>query len=146
MADTLLGDIMRRRPVTLTMDHTLGDALKAVQNYAEQHVLVLEDGLLAGAVAVNDIHANISPFAGNPASERKQDKATTRKRVHQIMTRRVESTTVETTAHDAAHLLVSGNLSVVPVVGSRGQLVGIVTAADLLAVAFNLTLPQEDSE
>lgn len=52
-----------------------------------------------------------------------------------VMTRRVRTVRPETTAADAAALLIEHKIGSLPVVGADEQLVGVITATDFLEIA-----------
>ncbi len=54
-------------------------------------------------------------------------------RARDIMTQRVITTSPQTSIHDVARLLSERRISGLPVVNEAGQMIGIVTEADLLA-------------
>ena len=63
-------------------------------------------------------------------------------RVEEIMTPRVAVVTPETSVKDVAELLVRHDFGSLPVVNTNGQLVGIITEADLIAVEGNAPDPR----
>jgi CBS domain-containing protein len=56
-------------------------------------------------------------------------------RVADVMSKRVLTVTRSTTASEAAAIMIAERIHALPVIGAEEQLVGMITAADFLAVA-----------
>ncbi len=130
--DLQVHDVMNRRPVTIGMDATLLEARRLFQSHQFHHLLVLEAGRCIGVVSDRDLLKNISPFIGSPFSERPQDVATLRRRIHQVMTRKLISIPSTAAVHEAARLMIERKVSCLPVIDGERDLVGIVTLRDLV--------------
>lgn len=55
--------------------------------------------------------------------------------VHEVMTKRVVTVRPEQRAHEAAALMLEHRIGALPVIGERGQLVGLLTETDFLRLA-----------
>jgi acetoin utilization protein AcuB len=123
--------IMTSRVATVEMD----DTLRSINNIFCQanfhHLLVIENGQLAGVISDRDLLKASSPFLDTPA-ERPRDVARLSRKAHQIMTREPITVTPDTTVAEAASILMKKNVSCLPVVSSQGKIEGIVTWKDLL--------------
>lgn len=127
-----LRQIMTPHVITVSMD----DGLRAVRQLFDEnsfhHLLVVENGKLAGVISDRDLLRHLSPFLGHDLAERSQDTATLNKRAHQIMTRRPISATPETTLQEAIALILDHRISCLPIVDAQSHPVGIVTWRDIL--------------
>lgn len=63
------------------------------------------------------------------------------KTVSEIMTRKIITTTMETTVRELAELFVSERIGSIPVLDADGALAGIVSESDLVEQGKNLHLP-----
>jgi acetoin utilization protein AcuB len=125
-------DIMTAELVTIGMDATMAEVDRIFRERRFHHLVVLDRGQPVGVLSDRDLLKAISPFAGMPMSERRQDADTLRRRVHQIMTRRLVSITPEATVLEAARLFLSQRVSCLPVIHAAGALVGILTTRDMV--------------
>lgn len=124
-------DLMTPEVVTISMDHTLEQAQKVFEQRRFHHLIVLEKNKPVGVISDRDLLKNISPFVGVRFSQRAQDVATLKKKIHQIMTRRLVSIGSGLLAIEAARRMMRFNVSCLPVIDGE-RLVGIITARDLL--------------
>jgi acetoin utilization protein AcuB len=118
--------------ITIGMD----DKLKIVQELFERfhfhHLLVVhKDWTLAGVVSDRDLLKALSPFTGT-LSERSQDVATLDRRVHQIMSRSPIVASRDRAVDEAAVMMLSNNISCLPIVRPDDTVEGIVTLKDIL--------------
>ena len=132
----LVKDLMRPHVVTIAMDNVLRDARQIFDRRRFHHLVVIEKGRPVGVVSDRDLLKNISPFIGG-LSEKPRDVATLKKRIHQIMTRKLVSIGPESPASEAAHLMIKRNVSCLPVIDKKEKLLGIITARDLLRLVVH---------
>jgi acetoin utilization protein AcuB len=125
-------DLMSPKVVTIGMDDTLKVARRTFSQRRFHHLVVMEKGKAVGVVSDRDLLRHTSPFIGNPMSERPQDAATLRKRVHQIMTRRLICIAPDASPVEAAQLMMKEKVSCLPVINEDERLVGIITTRDLI--------------
>jgi len=130
-------ELMTPRPVTIGPDDRLARVRDLFARHGFTHLLVVEGGSVVGAVDDRRLLQALSPHVGT-VSETPRDVATLRRPVHQVMARRPATARVTTRAVELARLLLAGDTGCVPVVDSGRQLVGIVTASDLLRAAYPL--------
>lgn len=123
-------DIMTSKVVTIDLDVTLKEIREVFERARFHHVLVTENGELAGVISDRDILKAVSPFIGT-LSERQSDTDTLKKRAHQIMTRNVTTAMPTDTVEAAAKLMMAKRVSCLPVISKR-KIVGIVTMKDIL--------------
>jgi len=123
--------IVNRNVVTIGMDDSVVRVRELFDEHKFHHLLVVESGRLVGVISDRDLLRNVSPFVGK-RSERSQDMETLRRRVHQIMTRKPVTITLDVTVENAAEVMLEYRVSCLPVVTEGRQVVGIVTWRDLL--------------
>ena len=126
-----LSSIMTKDVVTVGMDTFLTDICRLFDENRFHHLLVIEDDELCGIISDRDLFKALSPFL-NTAAEQNRDLTTLRKRVHQIMSRKLITVTEDADVDETARLMVRENISCLPVMSSDGQIEGIVTRTDLL--------------
>ncbi|MGN6253257.1 MAG: CBS domain-containing protein [Marmoricola sp.] len=128
-------EVMTPRPVTAGPDDHLARVRDLLARHSFRHLPVLENGFVVGVIDDRRLLAAVSPHLGTP-SETPRDVATLRKPVHQVMARRPATARVTTRAVELARMLRESETGCVPVVDTGQLLVGIVTASDLLRVAY----------
>lgn len=113
----------------------LGDRLSMVKEIFDQsklhHLLAIEDSKLYGVVSDRDLLKALSPSLGT-VSETFKDRAALNKQVHQIMTRKPITLRPDAPLADAADLLITRNISCIPIVDAEMRPLGIVTWRDVL--------------
>ncbi len=125
-------EIMTSEVVTIGMDETLEAARSVFNQRRFHHLIVIEGGKPVGVISDRDLLKNISPFVGVRMSERAQDIETLRRRIHQIMTRRLVAIEPDAPAAQAARSMMHHRVSCLPVIENGTTLVGIITLRDLV--------------
>ena len=125
-------EVMISETTTIGLDDSVGRVRDLFVRHAFHHLLVVGKGKLVGVISDRDLLDNLSPFV-DKLSERSQDMATLKRRVHQIMTRKLVTVTLDTTVEDASHVMLKHGVSCLPVVAAEGCPKGIVTWRDLLS-------------
>lgn len=122
---------MRPRPVTVTPDDTLADALRLTRAHRIRHLpVVLTTGELVGILSDRDIRlAMPSPLT---VSDEERAGFLDRTPIGAVMTREVITASRLQTIEDAARTLYRHRISSLPVVNARGDLEGILTETDIL--------------
>jgi CBS domain-containing protein len=139
-----VAEIMTREPYTLGPDDTLADARKLMAEHHIRHIPILAgDGSLVGLVSQRDVLAAedssvIRGAAGGDANERYVA-------LSAIMTSPVQSVEEHAGLRGTALHLQKNRMGCLPVM-SGGQLVGIITDSDFVAIAVNLMELLEASE
>lgn len=140
MHTTVLRDIMTPHVITIDLDATLERVEEAFARYRFHHIVVTEHGKPVGIISDRDLLAARSPYVGT-LSEQARDTATMQRKAHQIMSRRLITARAESTAADAALVLVQHAIGALPILDACGALVGIVTWRDLLRWAVRELAP-----
>lgn len=128
---TTIESIMTRHVVQVPMDATLEQIRALFDQHRFHHVIVTEHARPVGVISDRDILKHLSPYVGT-FGESPRDTATLKKKAHQIMSRQLVPVTLEATAVEACAVMLAHEVSCLPVVGERGDCVGIVTWRDLL--------------
>lgn len=126
---TVISTIMTRAPATVPSDATLLCVQRVLARHACHHVLVVERGKLAGLVSANDLQ-RFAPAEGCGSEEIEAEFANVA--VKDAMTTDLVTITSEEPIARAADLLGVGSFHCLPVVSSEGELLGIVTTADVI--------------
>lgn len=133
MAHLAVQDIMTRNVVTIGLDATIVEARAMFERHGFHHLVVMEDNSRPlGVVSDRDILRHLSPFLDVPNAQREQDVRTLKKRMHQIMTRKLIAVPPIWSVLEAARLMLEHRVSCLPVITDDDQLVGILTMRDLV--------------
>lgn len=127
----LVKDRMRPRPITVTPDDTLADALRLTREHRIRHLpVVLATGELTGILSDRDIRLAMPSPLTVADEERAGFLASTP--IAAVMTREVITVSGFETIEDAARTLYRHRISSLPVVNAKGDLEGILTETDIL--------------
>lgn len=138
-SQTRVRDIMSSPVHTVNMDDTLLTVKNTFDRVRCHHVVVMEQKRIHGVVSDRDVLRVISPFVGNESMERQQDRNTTKRRVHQIMSREPVTVGPEETVVAAAETMFANHVSCMPVAADEGHLLGIVTTRDFVRWALRMS-------
>lgn len=114
-----LRDIMTTNLISIGPDETAGEALSLMEQERIRHLVVVEDGRLAGILSIRDIGG------------RKGEAVREGRSVRELMTPQVLTATPEMTLDEAFEIMQEEPIGSLPVI-EDGELVGIVTATDVL--------------
>ena len=128
-----IGSIMKKEVVTVEMDDSLKTISQIFDNVKFHHLLVVSKNRLRGVISDRDLLKASSPFI-NTLSEQSRDIAILNRPAHQIMSKKLVTTTKETSLEDAVALLLLRKVSCLPVISPDGQIEGIVTWRDIIKV------------
>jgi len=139
-----VAEIMTREPYSLGPDDSLASARQMMTEHHIRHIPVLSgDGSLIGLVSQRDVLAaedsTVLNEEGGPDS-RDQYVA-----ISSIMTTPVQSVEESAGLRGTAMHLQKNKLGCLPVL-NEGQLVGIITDSDFVAIAINLMEQLESTE
>jgi CBS domain-containing protein len=130
-------DIMTRDPVTTTPDSTLRQALELMEEVGCHHLPVLSTANhLIGVITARDCRLALS-LPDVVREYWQDDELASRLLVRSVMTAAPTVTTADSTAKEAARLMLVNYVSCLPVM--KGEtLVGIVTVSDILVAFTNM--------
>ena len=118
-------EVMATHPITVRPHETARHAYQLMRDNRFRHLPVVEDGRLVGILSDRDLR----PVLLSPGLARA--------RVRELMSEDLTTVGPDASIEEAASLLVVKKIGCLPVV-AQGQLVGIVTETDLLAVLVEL--------
>lgn len=139
-----VSEYMTTRLVTVEMDDTLDTVREIFDNTGFHHLLVVERGEVVGVLSDRDLLRHLSPYVGT-ASETARDAATLHKHVHQVMTRKPVTLAPDEELPEVLEKFREKDVTCLPVVDARKQVVGIVTWRDMLKVMQTVLLPAPDA-
>jgi len=129
-------DYMTPEPKTLEITHTLLDAVLMLRRGNLRHIPVLEGGRLVGVLTDRDV-ARFAPSLLLPLEPQEYNRVFENTTLDKVMTRNPVSTIPDAPLADAIDLLYRNRLGCLPVL-KNGQLVGIITTADMLRALYDL--------
>ncbi len=136
-------DIMTYNVKMLTLDDTIETCLEFMKDNKVRHVPVMdfpsekgEKPYFVGIVSERDVFRQISPYIGK-IGEEETDPEALRQQLGHIVTRNPKSVSPETPVPEMITIMVDKHVDMVPVL-VEGNLVGIVTAADIIKVFVRL--------
>ena len=136
-------DMMTCDVKTLSQGDTIKTCLEFMQDNKVRHIPIIdppaekdEKPYFVGIVSERDVFRQISPYIGKIGEEETDPKALRQKLGH-IVTRNVKSVSPETPVPEMITIMVDNHVDMVPVL-VYGDLVGIVTAADIIKVFVRL--------
>lgn len=129
--------IMTQPVLTVGANELLEEVLRLFTGYPVHHLPVVEDGHVVGMLSSADI-AKLKFFLPPPGPARE---ALLRQRwqVRRIMRSPALTVTEHESLQRAAELMADNGIHSLPVVNSKGALIGIVTTTDMLAGCLNLS-------
>jgi CBS-domain-containing membrane protein len=131
-----VSEVMRREVVTLTAKERL-DLTQDIMNLGRvRHLPVLDDDQrVVGVVSDRDLlAAAMTKVLDFDAVSRRTFLRSIE--VAEVMAKDVVTVTPDTELGEVARILVERKIGCVPVVGARGELLGLVTETDLIAASF----------
>ena len=125
-----VSDLMSRTVISRPSATLVLDARELMQKGRIRHLLVIDEGRLAGIVTDRDIRLNMASPATS-LSVWELNHLLARLRVDEVMTRNVIVVDSERDAREAARIMVDHKIGALPVVDG-GRVVGIITETDVL--------------
>ena len=124
-------DLMTRDVLTVAPDASLLAIRELLHKRGIHHILVVDAEQLVGVISDRDVLRAISPFL-ETLVEQQRDVRTLEVRAHEIMNRDLVTIEEGASLEKAAALLLTHDISSLPVVSAAGQIAGIVTSKDIL--------------
>jgi acetoin utilization protein AcuB len=129
-------DIMTEKPVTISLDKTLCDALETMQSVGCHHLPVVgSNGHMVGVISDRDCRIALNTPSAVRESWRNNDLAN-KLLVRNVMTPAPIIVEPNTPAAEAARLMLINRIGCLPVMRSE-TLVGIITKSDILMAFMN---------
>ncbi len=134
----LVKNWMNRKVIRVNADDYMLDATKALKEHDIRMLPVTRDGNLVGVVTDRDLkRASASDATSLEAHELLYIIANIK--IEEIMTRNPITVSYDHTVEEAAEILLKNKISGAPVLGSEGDLVGVITQTDIFRVLISLT-------
>ena len=126
-----VGELMTRSLVTLTETQNLAMAEDLLRLHRIRHLPVVRDGKLVGLVTHRDLlRATAQRGGAEPARQPLW--------ASDVMVRDVKTVGPGTPTREAVKLMLDNKYGCLPVVGANGELLGILTEADMVRFAQHL--------
>lgn len=126
----LVRDIMTRKPVTITPETPVSDALHLMREKKVRRLPVLDSqGKLVGIVSQKDL-LYVSPSPATTLAVWEISELLSKVTVEKVMAKEVITVTEETALEEAARIMVDKRVGGLPVMNGS-ELVGIITETDL---------------
>jgi CBS domain-containing protein len=119
--DLKVKEIMSPNPLTIPADATVMQAAKAMDKHDSSCVFVKSKGKIVGIITERDITRRVVGKGASP----KQTK------VKSVMTSRIVVTSPEASIEEALKVMTTNKLRRLPVVDKKGDMVGLVSTADI---------------
>jgi CBS domain-containing protein len=119
--DLKVREIMSPNPLTIPADATVMQAAKAMQKHDSSCVFVKSKGKIVGIITERDITRRV---VGKGASPKKT-------KVKLVMTSRIVVTPPDASIEEALKVMTANKVRRLPVVDEKGDMVGLVGAADV---------------
>jgi acetoin utilization protein AcuB len=133
----LVGERMRRNPVTVTEDIGVGEALRTMKDSRVRRLPVLSrQGKLVGIVSEKDL-LQASPSQATSLSIFELNYLLSKLIVKKVMTSPVVTVDEQTPLEEAARIMVDNRIGGLPVV-QGDELVGIITETDLFKIFLEM--------
>lgn len=126
-----VGELMTRNLVTLTETQNLAMAEDLLRLHRIRHLPVVRNGKLVGLVTHRDLLRATAQRGGS-------DPARQPLWASDVMVRDVRTVGPDTPTREAVKLLLDNKYGCLPVVGADGELLGIITEADMVRFAQHL--------
>jgi acetoin utilization protein AcuB len=120
-----VGQIMRKKPVTITPEKRVGQALKLMQQHNIRHLPVVKDGRMVGWITSRDLREVLLASM--------LEKIT----VGDVMVQAPIQVTPDTSVEEAARLVHEHKIGGMPVV-EGDRLVGVITMQDLISAFLSM--------
>lgn len=139
----LVGDRMTPRPVTVTPDTSIDQALQLMRSEKVRRFPVLnKQGNLVGIIAEKDL-LYASPSPATSLSIYELPYLLSKIKIRDLMTSDVVTVTEDTPLEEAARIMADSKIGGLPVVRD-GKLVGIITETDMFKVFLELFAAREE--
>lgn len=132
----LVGKRMKRKPVTVTREDSLGRARELLDSMRIRHLPVVEGKRLVGIITDQDIRG-ASPSSTVPISNEDLSEFLGRVKVGEVMVSEVITASPFTSIEEAAKVMQERKIGCLPVLDGE-DLVGIITETDILGVLVEM--------
>lgn len=134
----LVKNWMSERVITIDAKDSMQNAIKLLKEYKIRMLPVMKKGKLVGVVTDRDIK-QASASQATTLDIHELFYLISKIKIEDIMTKGPNTVPPNFTVEETAEILLNNRISGVPVVDHEGNLVGIITQADLFRVLISLT-------
>jgi acetoin utilization protein AcuB len=129
----LIRERMSRPVISITPDMPINDVLALFRREKIRRAPVIQGGRLVGIVSDRDL-LYASPSSATVLSVWEMHYMISKVTVKQVMTKKVQTVNEDTPIEEAARIMADGKIGGLPVMGSSGRVVGIITETDLFKI------------
>jgi CBS domain-containing membrane protein len=134
-AEPTVSDIMTRQVVALLEEQNLAQILATFERFTFHHLPVLDDRKVVGMVSHRDVlRATVAGIDKSAAAQAREERFVERTFVRDLMTTTVLTVGAHDSVREAASRMLEARVDSLPVVDEAGNMTGIVTAHDILAM------------
>ena len=119
--DLKVREIMSPNPLTIPADATVMQAAKAMEKHDSSCVFVKSKGKIIGIITERDITRRVVGKGASPKTTK----------VKSVMTSQIVVTPPDTSIEEALEVMTTNKLRRPPVVDKKGDMVGLVSTADI---------------
>ena len=128
---------MTKHPVTMTSDATVGEVDRKMKKYKFHRMIIVDDGKLVGYLSDRDV-MRVAPSPATSLSKFEIRELLDKLKVRDIMQKKVITVGEDATIEEAALIMYNNKVGGLPVISEVGQVVGIITATDILKTFVNV--------
>ena len=125
MKEFRVGDVMRKGVVTLQEEDTVENAAKTLKKNIIGSVIVMRKGEPVGILTERDIVTKVIAAGRDPKKVK----------LKQIMSSPLKAVAPEVDVEEAARILRDEGVKRLPVINSKGKLVGIISETDIVRIS-----------
>ncbi|HEY3288599.1 MAG TPA: CBS domain-containing protein [Anaerolineae bacterium] len=129
MKKNKVSDWMTANPITTSPKTSLHDAHKLMRDSKVRRLIVVDDGKLAGIIALSDV-LTAEPSSATSLSVFELNYLLAKLTIDEIMTRNVITVPATATVRDAAKLMLDNKIGGLPVMDGD-KIAGIITESDI---------------
>jgi len=134
----LVRDWMSKEVITIDADETMQQAIGLLKEHDIRILPVMKDSKLIGIITDRDLkRASASDATSLDIHELLY--LISKIKVKDIMTRKSITIPSDYTVEEAAEVLLKNKISGTPVIGSQGEIVGVITKSDIFRVLISLS-------
>lgn len=134
----LVRDWMSKEVITIDADETMQQAIGLLKEHDIRILPVMKDSKLVGIITDRDLkRASASDATSLDIHELLY--LISKIKVKDIMTRKSITIPSDYTVEEAAEVLLKNKISGTPVIGSQGEIVGVITKSDIFRVLISLS-------
>lgn len=145
MKQELVKEWMSHDVITVTPETGMQEADRLMIEHTIRRLPVVEDGRLVGIVTYGDIRS-ARPSSASSLSMWEMNYLVAQTKVAEIMTTNLLTVSPEATIGEVAYIMLKNMISGVPVVDSKGALVGIITESDIFRMVVDEWMRTKDEQ